>query len=88
MGEYRTIDSNEKTKEIQQKIMRDFGVDYDILYQVWLMFCSYIADGMKEMEAINEIKNKNIVEWNKALDFYISYGLNIISFKMDKDEKI
>jgi hypothetical protein len=64
--------------------MKDFNVDYDILYEVWLMYNCGIAHGLSGLESIKEIEKNNNDNWNKALRFFISYGLNIISFNMDK----
>lgn len=84
MGDDRAGNKNKKNKEIQHKIMSEYGVNYDTLYEVWLMYCAYIAQGINNVEVINKIKNYGINKWNKALDFFISYGMNVIASKIDE----
>jgi hypothetical protein len=65
--------------------MKEFGVNYDILYEIWLMYNSNIASGMNSLQAIENIQKRDVEEWNKGLRFFISYSLNIISYEISKE---
>ena len=88
MGISRAGNKDKKNKEVQYKIMKEFNVDYDTLYEVWLIYCAYIAQGISNVEAVNKIKSYDIDKWNKSLNFFISYGMNVVSFKIDEGLKI
>lgn len=84
MGNDRTSSKSKKSEKIQFMIKEEFNLDYNQLYEVWLLYCSYIAQGINSREAIKKIEKENFDYWNRALEFFTVYGLNNITFKIDK----